>query len=80
MPFCLCYSTGLLGVLFVLLDSYVDPEYKDNGGRFLFAPLRFFLGNYYIIAHLLISNLGCHVGAATRFGLAYVIMDLVGCK
>jgi len=40
----------------------------------------FFGGNYYMIARLLISNLGCHISAATIFGLAYVIMDLVGCK
>lgn len=24
---------GLPGVLFVLPDSYVDPEYKDYGGK-----------------------------------------------
>jgi len=28
-------ATGLPGVLFVLPDSYVDPEYKDYGGSFL---------------------------------------------
>jgi hypothetical protein len=27
--------TGLPGVLFVLPDSYVDPEYKDYGGESL---------------------------------------------
>ena len=26
---------GLPGVLFVLPDSYVDPEYKDYGGKLL---------------------------------------------
>lgn len=26
------FLTGLPGVLFVLPDSYVDPEYKDYGG------------------------------------------------
>jgi hypothetical protein len=33
-----CYLpciAGLPGVLFVLPDSYVDPEYKDYGGSFL---------------------------------------------
>ena len=28
-------AAGLPGVLFVLPDSYVDPEYKDYGGSFL---------------------------------------------
>lgn len=27
------------GVLFVLPDSYVDPEYKDYGGKFFFEDL-----------------------------------------
>ena len=27
-------STGLPGVLFVLPDSYVDPENKDYGGKY----------------------------------------------
>lgn len=30
---CVCVS-GLPGVLFVLPDSWVDPEYKDYGGEF----------------------------------------------
>lgn len=29
----LCLQTGLPGVLFVLPDSYVDPENKDYGGN-----------------------------------------------
>lgn len=29
--------TGLPGVLFVLPDSYVDPENKDYGGKPLLA-------------------------------------------
>lgn len=28
---------GLPGVLFVLPDSYVDPEYKDYGGMYLLS-------------------------------------------
>ena len=31
--FFLLVVTGLPGVLFVLPDSYVDPEYKDYGGE-----------------------------------------------
>lgn len=31
--FCM-YVVGLPGVLFVLPDSYVDPENKDYGGKF----------------------------------------------
>lgn len=33
----LCLQTGLPGVLFVLPDSYVDPENKDYGGNCYFA-------------------------------------------
>lgn len=29
-------AIGLPGVLFVLPDSYVDPEYKDYGGTHSF--------------------------------------------
>jgi hypothetical protein len=32
--------TGLPGVLFVLPDSYVDPEYKDYGGKTLHFLIR----------------------------------------
>jgi len=39
MPFYLCCATGLPGVLFVLPDSYVDPEYKDYGGSFLASQI-----------------------------------------
>ena len=31
------YLVGLPGVLFVLPDSYVDPEYKDYGGMYLIS-------------------------------------------
>ncbi|KAJ6321567.1 hypothetical protein OIU77_011605 [Salix suchowensis] len=31
---------GLPGVLFVLPDSYVDPEYKDYGGKLLYFLIR----------------------------------------
>jgi hypothetical protein len=34
---------GLPGVLFVLPDSYVDPEYKDYGGKTLYFFLRVLL-------------------------------------
>jgi len=33
--FVMMCAAGLPGVLFVLPDSYVDPEYKDYGGSFL---------------------------------------------
>jgi hypothetical protein len=36
--------TGLPGVLFVLPDSYVDPEYKDYGGTFLLPDMVFWFG------------------------------------
>jgi hypothetical protein len=40
MPCCfLICATGLPGVLFVLPDSYVDPEFKDYGGSFLLLLL-----------------------------------------
>lgn len=32
-------AIGLPGVLFVLPDSYVDPEYKDYGGKRSFSYL-----------------------------------------
>jgi hypothetical protein len=35
MRFCLSYIPGRLGVLFVVPDSYVDPEYRDYGVTFL---------------------------------------------
>ena len=37
MPVCfvMMCAAGLPGVLFVLPDSYVDPEFKDYGGSFL---------------------------------------------
>ena len=34
--FLISLLTGLPGVLFVLPDSYVDPEYKDYGGKILY--------------------------------------------
>jgi hypothetical protein len=38
--FMMC-AAGLPGVLFVLPDSYVDPEYKDYGGNFLLLLCRY---------------------------------------
>ena len=35
----LLFTTGLPGVLFVLPDSYVDPENKDYGGSFFASNL-----------------------------------------
>lgn len=65
----LCVS-GLPGVLFVLPDSYVDPEYKDYGGELMLNTLlwvcltrvKFRVGDLSVLCVIVHQRLSLEVG------------------